>query len=95
MILYHNALYKAFSELGRVQRTLFLLTYMIDPALQQHIHAETTKVEAYHHFTDWLAFGSPILRSGDPVEQEKRIKYRDLARIFHKKGQISPKSLIE
>jgi len=51
---------------------------MTDPALQQHIRAETTKVEAYHHFTDWLAFGSPVLRSGDPVEQEKRIKYRDL-----------------
>ena len=32
----------------------------------------------YHAFTDWLAFGGPILRSGDPVEQEKRIKYRDL-----------------
>jgi TnpA family transposase len=74
----HSALYKAFCELGRVQRTIFLLTYMTDPALQQHIRAETTKVEAYHHFTDWLAFGSPVLRSGDPVEQEKRIKYRDL-----------------
>lgn len=74
----HSALYKAFSELGRVERTIFLLTYMTDPALQQHIRAETTKVEAYHHFTDWLAFGSPVLRSGDPVEQEKRIKYRDL-----------------
>ena len=73
----HSALYKAFSELGRVQRTIFLLTYMIDPALQQHIRAETTTVEAYHPFTDWLAFGSPLLRSGDPVEQEKRIKYRD------------------
>jgi hypothetical protein len=43
-----------------------------------HIRAETTKVEAYHHFTDWLASGSPVLRSGNPVEQEKRIKYRDL-----------------
>lgn len=74
----HSALYKAFSELGRVERTIFLLTYMTDPGLQQHIRAETTKVEAYHHFTDWLAFGSPVLRSGDPVEQEKRIKYRDL-----------------
>ena len=61
-----------------MERTIFLLTYMTDPALQQHIPAETTKVEAYHHFTDWLAFGSPVLRSGDPVEQEKRIKYRDL-----------------
>jgi hypothetical protein len=28
--------------------------------------------------TDWLAFGSPVLRSGHPVEQERRIKYRDL-----------------
>jgi hypothetical protein len=35
-------------------------------------------VESYHHFTDWLAFGSPVLRSRDPVEQEKRIKYRDV-----------------
>jgi hypothetical protein len=25
-----------------------------------------------------MAFGGPVLRSGDPVEQEKRIKYRDL-----------------
>jgi len=74
----HSALYKAFSELGRMERTIFLLTYMTDPSLQQHIRAETTKVEAYHHFTDWLAFGSPVLQSGDPVEQEKRIKYRDL-----------------
>jgi hypothetical protein len=45
---------------------------------RQHIRAETTKVESYHQFTDWIAFGGPVLRSGDPVEQEKRIKYRDL-----------------
>jgi len=47
---------------------------MTDPALQQHSRAETTQVEASHHFTDWLACGSPVLRSGDPVEQEQRIK---------------------
>ncbi len=35
-------------------------------------------MESYHQFTDWIAFGGPVLRSGDPVEQEKRIKYRDL-----------------
>ena len=46
--------------------------------MRQHIRAETTKVESYHQFTDWIAFGGPVLRSGDPVEQEKRIKYRDL-----------------
>lgn len=74
----HSSLYKAFSELGRVERTLFLLDYMSDPAMRQHIRAETTKVESYHQFTDWIAFGGPVLRTGDPVEQEKRIKYRDL-----------------
>jgi TnpA family transposase len=71
-------LYKAFSEVGRVERTIFLLEYMSDPAMRQNIRAETTKVESYNNFTDWIAFGGPVLRSGDPVEQEKRIKYRDL-----------------
>ena len=46
--------------------------------MRQQIRAETTKVESYHQFTDWIAFGGPVLRTGDPVEQEKRIKYRDL-----------------
>jgi TnpA family transposase len=73
-----STLYRAFSELGRVERTCFLLQYMSDTAMRQHIRAETTKVESYHQFTDWIAFGGPVLRSGDPVEQEKRIKYRDL-----------------
>ena len=73
-----NHLYKAFSEVGRVERTIFLLGYMCDPTMRQQIRAETTKVESYNEFTDWLAFGGPVLRSGDPVEQEKRIKYRDL-----------------
>jgi TnpA family transposase len=73
-----SSLYKAFSELGRVERTLFLLEYMSDATLRQQIRAETTKVESYHQFTDWIAFGGPVLRTGDPVEQEKRIKYRDL-----------------
>lgn len=71
-------LHKAFSEVGRVERTIFLLEYMSDPAMRQHIRAETAKVESYNNFTDWIAFGGPVLRSGDPVEQEKRIKYRDL-----------------
>ena len=71
-------LYKAFSEVGRVERTIFLLEYLSDPAMRKHIRAETTKVESYNNFTDWIAFGGPVLRSGDPVEQEKRIKYRDL-----------------
>ena len=51
---------------------------MANTTLRQHIRAETTKVEAYHQLTDWIAFGGPVLRSADPVEQEKRIKYRDV-----------------
>jgi TnpA family transposase len=73
-----SSLYKAFSELGRVERTLFLLDFMSNSDMRRTIRAETTKVESYHQFTDWIAFGGPVLRSGDPVEQEKRIKYRDL-----------------
>lgn len=75
---YSLLLYKAFSELGRVERTLCLLDSMSDADMRQHIRAKTPKVESYHQFTDWIAFGGPVLRSGDPVEQEKRIKYRDL-----------------
>lgn len=73
-----SSLYRAFSELGRVERTIFLLQYMSNTEMRQQIRAETTKVESYNNFTDWLAFGGPVLRSADPVEQEKRVKYRDL-----------------
>lgn len=73
-----NRLYRAFRELGRVERTLFLLRYLSEPELRRGIRAEMTKIEAYNDFTDWIAFGGPKLKSGDPVEQEKRIKYRDV-----------------
>ena len=42
------------------------------------IRAETTKIEAYNDFLDWVCFGSPVIRSGDPVEQEKQLKYASL-----------------
>ncbi len=42
------------------------------------IRAETTKIEAYNDFLDWIAFGSPVIKSGDPVEQEKQLKYASL-----------------
>lgn len=73
-----NQLYRAFRELGRTVRTVFLLKYMTTLELRQTIQAATTKVESYHAFTDWLSFGGHIVRTGDPVEQQKRIKYRDV-----------------
>lgn len=73
-----NKLYQAFRELGRVTRTLFLLRYISEADFRQTIRAETTKVESYNDFQDWITFGGQIIKSGDPVEQAKQIKYSNL-----------------
>lgn len=73
-----NKLYQAFRELGRVIRTIFLLQYISESTMRRHIRGETTKVESYHDFCDWVQFGGQVITSGDPVEQEKRIKYMNL-----------------
>jgi TnpA family transposase len=73
-----NKLYLAFRELGRVERTLFLLRYVSENELRHSIRAETTKVESYNDFLDWIGFGGPIIKSGDPEEQLKQVKYMDL-----------------
>ena len=73
-----SRLYRAFRELGRVERTLFLLCYVSSPEVRRGIRAETTKVEAFNDFLDWVSFGGPLIRSGDPVEQEKQLKYASL-----------------
>ena len=82
-----NRLYKAFRELGRVIRTIFLLEYISDWELRQQITAATNKVEAYNGFSKWLFFGGDkIITTNDREEMEKRIKYNDLvsnAVIFH------------
>lgn len=73
-----SRLYRAFRELGRVERTLFLLRYVSNPEIRRGIRAETTKIEAFNDFLDWVSFGGPVIKSGDPVEQEKQIKYASL-----------------
>ncbi len=73
-----NRLYLAFRELGRVVRTLFLLRLVAEAELRQSIRAETTKIESYNDFLDWIGFGGPVIKSGDPVEQLKQVKYMDL-----------------
>jgi len=73
-----NRLNRAFRELGRVVRTLFLLRYISEADLRRSIRTETTKVESYNDFLDWVGFGGPVLKSDDPVEQEKQVKYMDL-----------------
>lgn len=73
-----NKLYRAFRELGRVERTLFLLRYISEPDFRFAIRAETTKIESFHDFMNWIAFGGTIIKSGDPIEQAKRMKYLDV-----------------
>jgi TnpA family transposase len=71
-------LYRAFRELGRVERTLFLLRFISSTEVRRVIRAETTKIETYNEFLDWICFGGPVVKSGDPVEQEKQLKYASL-----------------
>jgi TnpA family transposase len=73
-----NRLYLAFRELGRVVRTMFLLRFVSEAELRQSIRAETTKIESYNDFLDWIGFGGPVIKSGDPVEQLKQVKYMEL-----------------
>jgi TnpA family transposase len=73
-----SLLYRAFRELGRVERTLFLLRYISNTEVRRIIRAETTKIETYNDFLDWVSFGGPVIKSGDPVEQEKQLKYASL-----------------
>jgi Tn3 transposase DDE domain len=73
-----SRLYRAFRELGRVERTLFLLHFFSSTEVRRVIRAETTKIEAYNDFLDWVSFGGPVIKSGDPVEQEKQLKYTSL-----------------
>jgi hypothetical protein len=40
--------------------------------------AKNPKIESYNDFLDWIGFGGPVLKSGDPVEQLKQVKYMDL-----------------
>lgn len=73
-----SLLYRAFRELGRVKRTLFLLRFVSSVEIRRIIRAETTKIEAFNDFLDWISFGGPVVKSGDPVEQEKQLKYASL-----------------
>jgi TnpA family transposase len=73
-----SLLYRAFRELGRVERTLFLLRFISNTEVRHVIRAETTKIEAYNDFLDWVCFGGPVVKSGDPVEQEKQLKNASL-----------------
>lgn len=52
-----NKLYFAFRELGRAERTIFLLNYINDLEMRRMIQAATCKSEEFNQLIDWLRFG--------------------------------------
>jgi TnpA family transposase len=74
-----NKLYQAFSELGRVVRTIFLLEYLHSEELRSIIQGAVNKSEAFNGFTKWVGFGhSGTISTNDRDEQRKIIKYNHL-----------------
>jgi TnpA family transposase len=74
-----NRLYQAFSELGRVIRSGFLLRYISDKELRSVIQGATNKSEALNRFLQWVFFGGEgIIAENSGDEQRKAIKYNYL-----------------
>ncbi len=74
-----NKLYFAFVELGKVIRTMFLLSYIGDVGLRKVIHAETNKSEQFNGFAGWsFSGGEGIIAENIRHEQRKVIKYNHL-----------------
>lgn len=73
-----NQIYYAFTELGKVIRTCFLLEYICDFDLRKIVHASTCKSEEFNEYRDWVAFISSIIKSNDRIKQRKFIKYNHL-----------------
>jgi TnpA family transposase len=81
-----NRLYFALRELGRVVRTVFLLTYISDLELR-HVQTATTKSERFNRFVQWVPFGGDsVIAENVRDEQRKFIKYNHLVAnllVFH------------
>lgn len=48
--------YRAFRKLGHVELSLFLLRFFSSTEVHRVIRAETTEIEAYNDFLDWVSF---------------------------------------
>ena len=82
-----NKLYFALRELGRVERTLFLLNYINDPEMRSQIQAATCKSEEFNEFMGWIRFGGGgIISDNLRPNQRKIIRFNHLLAnilIFH------------
>lgn len=73
-----NKLYFALRELGRVERTIFLLNYINDPEMRRMIQAATCKSEEFNEFISWIRFGG-----GGVVSDNMKINQRKIIRFNH------------
>ena len=73
-----NKLYFAFRELGRVERTIFLLNYINDPEMRRMIQAATCKSEEFNQFIAWIRFGG-----GGVISDNMRPNQRKIIRFNH------------
>ena len=82
-----NKLYFAFRELGRVERTLFLLNYINDPEMRSMIQAATCKSEEFNEFSAWVRFGDGgLIHDNMRANQQKIMRFGHLLAnmiIFH------------
>jgi len=76
----HSLLYRAFRELGRVERTLFLPRFISSVEVRRTIRAETTKIEAFNDFLDWVSFGGPCGEERRPCRAGEAAQIRQLGR---------------
>lgn len=74
-----NKLYFAFRELGRIERTIFLLNYINDPEFRKMIHAATCKSEEFNQFIKWIRFGDGgVVGDNLRFNQQKVLKFSQL-----------------
>ena len=82
-----NKLYFAFRELGRVERTIFLLKYINDAQMRRMIQAATCKSEEFNQFIGWIRFGGGgVISDNMRPNQQKIIRFNHLLAnmlIFH------------
>lgn len=73
-----NKLYFALRELGRVERTLFLLNYINDANMRSQIQSATCKSEEFNEFISWIRFGG-----GGVISDNMRPNQRKIIRFNH------------
>jgi TnpA family transposase len=66
-----NPTYKAFTELGKALKTIFLCRYLSDHELRQEIHDGLNVVENWNSIIDFIFYGRKTeLQTNDPELQE-------------------------